>query len=152
LAPGEQNLAYLNSCIDLANGLPVSFHLDAAAHELQTLVQSSSIYWHGAGLNVDTIENPELCEHFGISLVEAMGAGNIPLVVGNGGPDEIVEFGLDGFKYQSIEGLIRRTSILFDLSPRSQATLRGNARAKFDKYFRSGFDNQWTSVGTLLQK
>ena len=73
------------------------------------------------------------------------------MVVGNGGPDEIVEFGLDGFKYHSIEGLIRRTSIVFDLSTSSQATLRKNARAKFEEYFRSGFENQWTSVGTLIQ-
>ncbi len=146
LAPGSKNRAYLNRCLELAEGLPVSFHIDIEADELQALVGASSVYWHGAGFGVDAESSPELCEHFGITLVEAMGAGVIPIVVGNGGPNEIVDFGVSGFKFQSIDGLIRRTGLVFDLDPESQEAMRENARKRFDEYRLPHFSRKWTSI------
>jgi glycosyltransferase involved in cell wall biosynthesis len=109
-------------------------------------MESSSIYWHGAGFEVDPELYPERCEHFGISLVEAMGSRVIPVVVGNGGPDEIVQFGINGFKYQSIEGLVRRTGLIFDLDDQSRELMRKAARARFEEYFHFDFDAAWTTL------
>jgi GT2 family glycosyltransferase/glycosyltransferase involved in cell wall biosynthesis len=146
LAPGPIHREYLDMCRDLAKDLPVSFHIDAERDEISTLMESSSIYWHGAGFEVDPEIYPERCEHFGISLVEAMGSKVIPVVVGNGGPDEIVQFGVNGFKYQSVEGLARRTSLIFDLDDQSREMMRTAARARFDEYFRFDFGAAWTSL------
>jgi GT2 family glycosyltransferase/glycosyltransferase involved in cell wall biosynthesis len=146
LAPGPVHREYLDMCRDLAKDLPVSFHIDAERDEISTLMESSSIYWHGAGFEVDPEIYPERCEHFGISLVEAMGSRVIPVVVGNGGPDEIVQFGVNGFKYQSVEGLARRTSLIFDLDDQSREMMRTAARARFDEYFRFDFGAAWTSL------
>ena len=146
LAPGPVHREYLDMCRDLAKGLPVSFHIDAERDEILELMESSSIYWHGAGFEVDPGLYPERCEHFGISLVEAMGSKLIPVVVGNGGPDEIVQFGINGFKYQSIEGLVRRTSLIFDLDDQSREMMRKAARARFEEYFRFDFGAAWTSL------
>jgi glycosyltransferase involved in cell wall biosynthesis len=146
LAPGSENRAYLKHCLELAKGLPVSFHIDADSDELQKLVRTSSVYWLGTGFGVNVRHNPELCEHFGITLVEAMGAGVIPIVVGSGGPDEIVDFGVSGFKFQTIDGLLRRTGLVFDLDPESQAILRKNARKRFETYLEADFSKKWISI------
>ena len=146
LAPGSVHREYLDMCRDLAEDLPVTFQIDAERDEISALMESSSIYWHGAGFEVNPGLYPERCEHFGISLVEAMGSKLIPVVVGNGGPDEIVQFGVNGFKYQSIEGLVRRTSLVFDLDDQSREMMRKAARARFEEYFRFDFDAAWTSL------
>jgi GT2 family glycosyltransferase/glycosyltransferase involved in cell wall biosynthesis len=146
LAPGPVHREYLDMCRDLAKDLPVGFHIDAERDEISTLMESSSIYWHGAGFEVDPELYPERCEHFGISLVEAMGSKLIPVVVGNGGPDEIVNFGVNGFKYQSVEGLVRRTGLIFDLDDQSREMMRKAARARFEEYFRFDFGAAWTSL------
>ena len=149
LAPGDVHREYLDMCRDLAKDLPVSFHIDAERDEISELMESSSIYWHGAGFEVDPELYPERCEHFGISLVEAMGSKLIPVVVGNGGPDEIVQFGVNGFKYQSTEGLVRRTSLIFDLDDQSREMMRKAARARFEEYFRFDFDAAWVSFAEI---
>jgi GT2 family glycosyltransferase/glycosyltransferase involved in cell wall biosynthesis len=146
LAPGSVHREYLDMCRDLAKDLPVIFHIDAERDEISALMERSSIYWHGAGFDVDPELYPERCEHFGISLVEAMGSRVIPVVVGNGGPDEIVNFGVNGFKYQSVEGLVRRTGLIFDLDDQSREMMRNAARARFEEYFRFDFDAAWTSL------
>jgi GT2 family glycosyltransferase/glycosyltransferase involved in cell wall biosynthesis len=146
LAPGLVHREYLDMCRDLAKDLPVTFQIDSERGKISALMESSSIYWHGAGFEVDPGLYPERCEHFGISLVEAMGSKLIPVVVGNGGPDEIVQFGVNGFKYQSIEGLVLRTSLIFDLDDQSREMMRKAARARFEEYFRFDFDAAWTSL------
>jgi glycosyltransferase involved in cell wall biosynthesis len=75
-----------------------------------------------------------------------MGSKLIPVVVGNGGPDEIVQFGVNGFKYQSVEGLIRRTSLILDLDNQSRETMRQAARARFEEYFSFDFSAAWVSL------
>jgi glycosyltransferase involved in cell wall biosynthesis len=150
LAPGSVHREYLEMCRDLAEGLPVTFQIDAERDEVSALMESSSIYWHGAGFDEDPELYPERCEHFGISLVEAMGSRLIPVVVGNGGPDEIVQFGVNGFKYQSLEGLVRRTSLIFDLDDQSRETMRKAARARFEEYFRFDFGAAWTSLAQTV--
>jgi hypothetical protein len=66
-------------------------------------------------------------------------------VVGNGGPDKIVQFGINGFKYQPVEGLVRRTSLILDLDDQSRETMRKADRARFVEYFSFDFDTAWTS-------
>ena len=73
-----------------ALGLPVEFAVNASYDKLCELYARSPIYWHAAGYGIDEDKNPELTEHFGISIVEAVSAGCIPLVVPRGGQGEIV--------------------------------------------------------------
>jgi glycosyltransferase involved in cell wall biosynthesis len=150
LAPGPVHREYLEMSRSLAKDLPITFQIDAERDEISALMESSSIYWHGAGFDIDTELYPERCEHFGISLVEAMGSKLIPVVVGNGGPDEIVQFGVNGFKYQSMEGLVRRTGLIFDLDEQSREMMRKAARARFEEYFRFDFDAAWTSLAKTI--
>jgi len=51
---------------------------------------TAKIYWHAAGFGEDVEAYPERMEHFGISTVEAMSAGCVPVVINMGGQKEIV--------------------------------------------------------------
>lgn len=74
----------------LATGLPIEFTVNVGHDDLCELYAKATIYWHAAGYKVDETKNPELTEHFGISTVEAISAGCVPLVIPSGGQREIL--------------------------------------------------------------
>jgi glycosyltransferase involved in cell wall biosynthesis len=71
--------------------------------QLKNLYQKAKIFWHAAGMDVDEHLHPELTEHFGITTVEAMAAGCVPVVINKGGQPEIVEHGVSGFLWNTPE-------------------------------------------------
>ena len=68
-------------------------HADASGAELRDLYGRASIFWHAAGLGEDPERHPDRYEHFGITTVEAMSAGAVPVVIDAAGQAEIVEQG-----------------------------------------------------------
>ncbi len=74
----------------LAKGLPIEIKHEVSRKELIEYYQRSSIYWHATGYRVNEQQTPEKVEHFGISTVEAMACGNVPVVMGKGGQLEVV--------------------------------------------------------------
>ncbi len=105
----EQDQTYLESVQRAAEGLPVVFHIGASGEELDALYAEASIYWHATGLGEDLEADPERAEHFGITTVEAMSAGAVPIVMRAGGQLEIVREGIDGFFFTEISSLLART-------------------------------------------
>ena len=95
-----------------AKGYPVMFMINKTSTELETLYAKAKIYWHASGFGEDLKKNPELAEHFGISTVEAMSAGTVPVVLNAGGQTEIVNDSKDGFLWDTIDQLINKTSQL----------------------------------------
>ncbi len=99
---------------------------------LDALFSSSSIYWHASGFGIDEALNPQLVEHYGISTVEAMAAGCIPVVINRGGQREIVTHGVDGFLWETFDELREFTVRLIDdpeLRLRMSDAARVRARA-----------------------
>lgn len=82
---------HLASLRERAAGLPVTFHVDAPRDELLGLYRRCALYWHAAGYGVDPHAHPENMEHFGITTVEAMAHGTVPLAYAAGGQVEIVD-------------------------------------------------------------
>ena len=103
--PEKEHQDYVASLRASAENYPIRFHVNCSASQLTDLYQEASIYWHGTGIGADLAESPEKAEHFGISIVEAMSAGAIPLALNSGGPREIIENGVTGFLYDSIDAL-----------------------------------------------
>jgi glycosyltransferase involved in cell wall biosynthesis len=95
-------------------GYPIKFFLNLSKDKLSELYSKSKIYWHASGFGEDIVKNPELAEHFGISTVEAMSAGCVPVVINAGGQKEIVESGKDGFLWNTIEDLMDSTRNLIE--------------------------------------
>lgn len=90
MEPNED--AYVRELAFQAGGYNVKFYPNATDKELEKHYAEASLFWHGAGYEA---RGPEECEHFGISIVEAMSAECIPFVPLGGGPMEI----LGGYQY-----------------------------------------------------
>jgi len=104
-----EHLAHFDALKRQAQGLPVFFHPNASPETLANLYAEASVYWHLAGYGVDEAKEAHRCEHFGITVVEAMSAGCVTLVFDRGGPPDIVEDGVSGFVFDSLESLTMRT-------------------------------------------
>jgi glycosyltransferase involved in cell wall biosynthesis len=76
-----------------AGSLPVKFVVGPDFTKLKSLYAKSKFFWHAAGYEIDEVQDPERVEHFGITTVEAMSAGCIPVVIGKGGQKEILSTG-----------------------------------------------------------
>jgi glycosyltransferase involved in cell wall biosynthesis/GT2 family glycosyltransferase/SAM-dependent methyltransferase len=110
--PDPIHMDYLNSLKQMANGLPVTFHVNTPQETLCDLYRDAAVYWHATGVESDLVQHPELAEHFGISVVEAMSAECIPVAFCAGGPREIITHGVDGFLYSSVGELVEITADL----------------------------------------
>lgn len=93
---------YLQSLKDLARQLPVEFVFDPHFSTIKKTLETSKIFWSAAGFSKDNSLPPAKQEHFGISLVEAMAAGCVPIVPNRGGHPEIVDHDINGFLYDSL--------------------------------------------------
>jgi len=106
--------SYLKYLQEKARDLPIEFVVNPPFDVLKDIYSKSKIYWHAAGFQVDENKHPENTEHFGITIVEAMASGLIPVVVDKGGIPEIVDNGVNGFLWQSVDQLITKTKKLID--------------------------------------
>lgn len=97
---------YVDEVKKAASGANIFIHADIEKQELIKLYAQSQIYWHAKGFNEN---DPKSQEHFGITTVEAMASGCVPIVVKAGGLKEIVEDGVNGFLWDSVEGLKEKT-------------------------------------------
>lgn len=109
VVPGDED--YLKELKQQAKGFKVYFYPDIPLADLSKLYGESSIYWHAAGFGE---EHPQNYEHFGISTVEAMSAGCVPVVIKRGGQIEIVEDGQSGYLWSSLSELKEFTITLME--------------------------------------
>lgn len=124
--------AYLAALRERAADLPVAFHANVAAEELGRLYDESALFWHAAGHGES---RPERHEHFGITTVEAMAHGCVPVVPALGGQLEIVEDGENGYVWRDLDELVTRTAALIAAPERRAALCEAGARdaRRYDK-------------------
>ena len=91
-----------------ASGGDVELCPNASWDKIAELYNRAEIFWHCKGYGED---DPYMMEHFGMTTVEAMGAGCVPVVINKGGQAEIVTEE-SGFKWDSPEELVARTEEL----------------------------------------
>jgi glycosyltransferase involved in cell wall biosynthesis len=105
----EESAKYAASLVLSAQGFPVKFHFQARLDELRELYRTAAIYWHATGFGYPASDYPAKQEHFGITTVEAMSAGAVPVVYGSGGQREIVTHGDDGLCWDNTADLVSQT-------------------------------------------
>ena len=130
----QDDLDYFRLVKDLAEGAGVNVRGNVSRLELNRLYGSAKIFMHAAGYG-ELEDTPELNEHFGISTVEAMSAGCIPLVIAKGAQPEIVEHGKNGFVWNTLPELEQYLRWLNDDDARRKqmsAAAKQRARA-FDR-------------------
>lgn len=110
--PGEDNEEYAKQVETRSKGYSIKILHDANADVLRQYYAHASLYWHAAGYGINQDAFPTMVEHFGISTLEAMASGAVPVVVGKGGQVEIIEHGKNGYFWDSIEDLCKYTKAL----------------------------------------
>ncbi len=105
--PGGEK--YFEMVKKASTGLPIELITNAAYDKLITYYQRAKVYWHGAGFGEDINRYPERAEHFGVSTIEAMSYGAVPVVFAAGGQTEIVTNGSNGFTWRIPRELATRT-------------------------------------------
>jgi glycosyltransferase involved in cell wall biosynthesis len=104
------HVAWYEGLVAQARGLPIDFYPSVDNVELDKLFAKASVFWHAAGFGRPA-HQPERAEHFGITTVEAMSAGAVPLVFADGGQLEIVTPDVGGL-WHTVEDLVEQTAAL----------------------------------------
>ncbi len=102
----------LSKLIQMAKGYPIEIIENPLNETLWENYSKAKIYWHGTGYGENLEKSPEKAEHFGISTVEAMGSGSVPVVINAGGQKEIVENNKSGYLWNTLDDLEAKTNVL----------------------------------------
>ena len=121
--PESIHQAYLQRILKMAEGYPIVIHPDIGRSDLEQLYRTASIFWHATGYGENERRRPEVFEHFGITTVEAMSAGCIPVVIAKAGQKAMIKPGVDGYLWNSLEELKAYTTRIIN-NPADVSSLR----------------------------
>ena len=100
---------YLSMLRQMAQGHNIFFHVNMPHAEVLSFLSRASIYWHARGFGeTDPVEY----ENFGITTVEAMAAGCVPVVINLGAQPEIVQDNVSGYLWSNVDELNAKTNKL----------------------------------------
>lgn len=136
-AMSEGDEEYVELLKQQAKEYKIFIHPNLPFEDLKKLYGESSIYWHASGYQE---LDPKKMEHFGITIVEAMAAGCVPVVVNSGGAKEIIKEGESGFLWNEVKDLKKFTvSLIKDSKLREEMMEKSEKRSKVfskDKFSR----------------
>lgn len=121
--------------------LPIEIMNDVSRTELIELYKTSALFWHATGFDVDEEKQPAKVEHFGISTVEAMAAGAIPVVHLKGGQKEILGADLSTLGWLTKEECIAKTIQLIT-NPAQANNYRKEVIERATKFSKPEFDKK----------
>jgi len=143
VAPEAASARMMAAWKEEASGLPVYFHTNIDFPSLRDLYRRASVYWHATGYGSPAEERPFWQEHFGMTTVEAMSAGAVPVVIDSGGHRETVEHGKSGYRWATLAELEQYTVQLAQ-DPALRAQLSANAVAASARFSPHAFTQQLT--------
>lgn len=119
----------------------IYIHVDCKYDELMKLYKEAKIFWHATGYGIDENKEPEKMEHFGITTVEAMSFGAVPVVINKGGQKETVEEGVSGYRWDTQQECVDKTyKLITNDDLRKKMAKESVKRAK--KYSVEAFDRR----------
>lgn len=133
---------YVNQLRKSAKSYPIDFFESCSFEVLKDLYARSKLFWYAGGYGIDEELEPEKTEHFGMTIVEAMAAGCIPIVVGRGGISEIINDGKNGFFWENPKDLsgttlrlIETKELIENVSKNAVSSSRGFSAERFCEEF-----------------
>jgi len=124
----------------LAQGANIEIIKSPDFGQLREIYGKAKIFWSASGYGEDEKKNPGKVEHFGITVVEAMAAGVVPLVFNSGGHKEIIQDGIDGELWESLselkketKNLIKDSKTLREMSIAAKNTAQKYSYERFNK-------------------
>jgi glycosyltransferase involved in cell wall biosynthesis len=106
----------------------ITFEINASLDKLLSIIRESRVYFH-----------PMIGEHFGMSVLEAMAAGLIPVVPNEGG---LIEFVPQEYQFNTIEQAAEIIMYVFNHLQRTERIKISDDINKFSNYhYIEGFQN-----------
>ncbi len=134
----------LTNLKEMAGSLPIKFLVNPDFDKLKSLYAKSTFFWHAAGFEIDETIDPEKVEHFGMTTVEAMSAGCVPIVIAKGGQKEIITQNT-GILCSTPEEMAKETSALID-SPKKLSALADNLESRSQVFSTAQFAKKINSL------
>jgi glycosyltransferase involved in cell wall biosynthesis len=132
--------AYLAQVEAAARGYPIVLHVNAPLPDLHRCYGEASIFWHATGYGEDEERDPDSFEHFGITTIEAMAAGCVPVVIAHAGQLETVVSDESGLFWHTLDELQAQTRRLIAepqlLERFSAAAVERSRHFSFDVFAR----------------
>lgn len=144
VASGWEHNNYVKSLETLAKDYPIFFHYSVDFKELKRLYSTAKIYWHAAGFGQNELRNAIAMEHFGISTIEAMAAGCVPIVFKGGGLIETVG-SVKELLWKNIPQLKKITTEIIN-NERKRTKLSHYFRELSRDYSRKNFENNFIKI------
>ena len=138
----EGDEGYIDELKELAGKNPVFFYPNLSFDRLVALYGQSTIYWHASGFGED---DPTKMEHFGITTVEAMAGGCVPIVINSGGQPEIVENNKSGMLWSNLSELGQKTLQIVN-NNKLWSKLSNNARKRSNLFSKNYFKEKILSL------
>ncbi len=133
-----EDQAYFEHIRDVGAGSRAVVLANVERARIRTLYEQAKIFWHAAGYGEDDSVHPELTEHFGIVTVEAMAAGCVPIVINKGAQPEIIQHGVNGFLWNTLDEL-KQYTLLVARDEQLRVRLSQAARAHAQFFSRERF-------------
>ncbi|MET0884878.1 MAG: glycosyltransferase [Mycetocola sp.] len=148
-AAGSTDQRFVEDLRRRSADLPITFHVNPTWRELTRIVARSTIFWHAQGVGGDAARFPNTQEHFGISTVEAMSAGAVPLVFGRAGPAEVVE-PIEGIEpWQTSASLLEATRSLAEMNSAERSELAQRCVDRAHQFDRGHFRRRLADLADL---
>lgn len=136
---------YVEQVRRVGAGHAVELHVNAPRQLVQKLLSTSSLFWHATGLGEHPEDRPWAMEHFGITTVEAMAAGCVPVVIALAGQREIVRDGVDGYLFNGLDQLVAR-SVELATDPQRRDAMAEAAVARAQTFSEHAFGDRWSAL------
>ena len=141
----EEGKKYVANLRKMAKGYPIEIITNPRFDELKIFYSQAKIFWTAAGFDINEEKEPEKVEHFGITTVEAMAAGCVPVVMKKGGQPEIVKEGINGLLWEKEKELVEKTLKLIK-EPRLLEKLARAAEKKSADFSEERFCQQLKEI------
>lgn len=124
-----------------SKGYPIEILENLDFNQLKQLYGKAKIFWSASGYGVNEEKEPEKVEHFGITVVEAMAAGCVTIVVSKGGQKEIIKDPIDGILWDNVNQLLSATKMLIT-NENKLKTVSNNSQKKTKNFSQKRFENE----------
>ena len=119
-------------------GYPIEVVEGPSFKKLVSLYGTAKIFWSAGGYRIDEDKEPQKVEHFGMTVVESMAAGAVPVVYKAGGHKEIISNTENGYLWSGYNELIEITKMLIE-NKKELATVSKAAMRKSQEYSYTEF-------------
>ena len=104
-------LDYYKTLQQEIQGYNIEIKSDLNYSELVAYYKKAKIFWHARGYQAEN-EDPFYMEHFGMTTVEAMANGCVPIVINKAGQKEIIENAKVGYLWNDLDELEDYTKVV----------------------------------------